>query len=411
MNWHYAFWKSYYDDIRRDDRGEFINPNLESKNKLFTEQKWRPGSQRIPQQDQAFTMKTEYPGLLSGVGLTHDSGSKQDKSNKDKSIYSEVQIGFLFDQVTGLPFIPGSSVKGMLRSAFLDMPELVFECLQKRLTDLTGDYGENRANLNRLEIETFGKTHPEHHAYDVIDFPEGIGQDCFLDAWPVCADKDGHLIGMDSVTPHLAENPDLQGLTGPNPNTFLKVLPEVVYQFRFILRDSTAWPEVTAGVKRRLFHDLIETLGIGAKTDTGYGILTSVPTEGWETAQQDYRFLVPSAGSAPVPVEPRVQQLQSRPTQPRQPVRPAARNPQPSPQGAPGVGDRIRGRITRVMPYGVFVDLGGGRSGLIHIKEWANHFTSQDDLRQEAIPGKEIEVVVIASQTPGKISLSRKQLL
>ncbi len=54
---------------------------------------------------------TTYPGLTTGVGMPH--GIKE--QNED------FKIGFYFDHTTGLPLIPGSSVKGALRAAFPDI--------------------------------------------------------------------------------------------------------------------------------------------------------------------------------------------------------------------------------------------------------------------------------------------------
>ena len=52
-------------------------------------------------------LKTIYPGLITGSGLPHQTGSK-----------GEFKLGFQFDYTTGLPYIPGSSIKGTLRSMF-----------------------------------------------------------------------------------------------------------------------------------------------------------------------------------------------------------------------------------------------------------------------------------------------------
>jgi CRISPR-associated protein Cmr6 len=54
-----------------------------------------------------FTLYTTYPGLLIGSGYAHSTNTTGDAS-----------IGFYFDHTTGLPTIPGSSVKGVMRSVF-----------------------------------------------------------------------------------------------------------------------------------------------------------------------------------------------------------------------------------------------------------------------------------------------------
>ncbi|MDP3829957.1 MAG: RAMP superfamily CRISPR-associated protein, partial [Ignavibacteriaceae bacterium] len=54
-----------------------------------------------------FELTTIYPGLLIGSGYNHEIGNQE----------NELKLGFFFDYTTGLPCIPGSSVKGVLRDA------------------------------------------------------------------------------------------------------------------------------------------------------------------------------------------------------------------------------------------------------------------------------------------------------
>ena len=54
-----------------------------------------------------FELYTAYPGVLIGTGNPHEI-----------SMENAIKCGFSFDYVTGLPYIPGSSIKGMLRSYF-----------------------------------------------------------------------------------------------------------------------------------------------------------------------------------------------------------------------------------------------------------------------------------------------------
>ena len=58
-----------------------------------------------------FSLKVCYPGLVTGVGMNHQTG------DKDVSV-SEYKLGFYFDYTTGMPAIPGASVKGALRDMF-----------------------------------------------------------------------------------------------------------------------------------------------------------------------------------------------------------------------------------------------------------------------------------------------------
>ena len=69
----------------------------------------------------------------------------------------------------------------------------------------------------------------------------------------------------------------------------------------------------------------------------------------------------------------------------------------------------IEGKVSRIMPFGAFVDLGGGRSGLIHISEIANTFIK--DVNEYLRLGDEIQVKVLSIDDTGKISLSLKKAL
>ena len=62
-------------------------------------------------------LKTIYPGLLIGSGYGHDF--KGDVENDKKEQENEAfKIGFYFDFTTGMPVIPGPSIKGAIRSCF-----------------------------------------------------------------------------------------------------------------------------------------------------------------------------------------------------------------------------------------------------------------------------------------------------
>jgi hypothetical protein len=56
--------------------------------------------------------------------------------------------------------------------------------------------------------------------------------------------------------------------TNPNPIQFLKVLSKVQFQFQFKLTDGGG---LKAGQKEVLFKEILCYMGIGAKTNVGYG--------------------------------------------------------------------------------------------------------------------------------------------
>ncbi len=182
----------------------------------------------------SFELKTVYPGLLSGSGYLHEVGD-----NKD-----EFQLGFFFDYTTGLPVIPASSIKGVLRYACEMRNGKYLKDLVKRIGKENSDF-----DAKKFVEEVFdGKN---KSIYD---------RDIFFDAFPI--KSEGYLFGTDYTTPHKEK------LKNPVPIKFLRVNPDVIYKFQFDLKDSN---DLTAENKMDLFKEIILDLGLGAKTNVGYG--------------------------------------------------------------------------------------------------------------------------------------------
>lgn len=195
----------------------------------------------------SFTLNTVYPGLLVGSGYIHEMG-----------IDGEFKLGFFFDWTTGLPIIPGSSVKGALRSVFeqKDTDKVKFNH-RPFLKELLNDKYTIK-QLEELKLHIFeGK--------DSNGKPLPMSKrDIFYDAFPYLANG---LFSEDFVTPH--KNP----LKNPIPLKFLKVQPNVTFFFPFRLRDTTLsdGKEVKAEDKLNIFKIIIKTMGLGSKTNVGYG--------------------------------------------------------------------------------------------------------------------------------------------
>ncbi len=175
----------------------------------------------------SFKLQVEYPGLLAGVGYPHAAGIK-----------GEICAGCSLDYVTGLPYIPGSSIKGLLRSAF-SHADYIRELLE-----------DERIDVKKLEAQIFENS------------------DIFMDAYPVDGMCNG-VLEIENITPH--HSTELGTLAEPTPLTFAKVRPDVIYEFRFVLKDSDL---ISAENKLKLFKQIILDLGIGAKTNVGFGRFT-----------------------------------------------------------------------------------------------------------------------------------------
>ena len=71
------------------------------------------------------------------------------------------------------------------------------------------------------------------------------------------------------------------------------------------------------------------------------------------------------------------------------------------------VGEIIEGKITAVKEYGVFVDLGEGKSGMVHISEIAKTYVN--DINEFVKVGDTVKMMVTNVSEEGKISLSIKR--
>jgi CRISPR-associated protein Cmr6 len=191
-----------------------------------------------------FTLKVLYPGLVVGTGYPHSL--KNAKDNFD--------FGFFFDHLTGMPLIPGSSVKGVLRSYFRlldnkdkrDAAVAMFAAFNAKL--------DNLKTLKTLEAEIFeGKNTANPYQRDI-----------FYDA-VLAGTSDEYkkkVFADDAITPHA------DPLADPVPNRMLKAAPGTCFAFRFDLKNGSV---LKADEKCELFKNLLLLGGAGAKTTVGYG--------------------------------------------------------------------------------------------------------------------------------------------
>jgi len=178
-----------------------------------------------------FRMKTKYPGLLIGTGYPHGSGRAND----------DIRCGFSFDYVSGQPCIPGSSVKGVLRSHFKEHSQAI-------------------AAIANISLETV-------KALETNIFDCG---DVFLDAVLYDGDEKNRILGDEYLTPHS------DAMKNPIPIHIMKVLPDVRFEFRFLVSDFIQDGfTFTKEQKKELFKTILALFGVGAKTNVGFGVLES----------------------------------------------------------------------------------------------------------------------------------------
>jgi S1 RNA binding domain protein len=73
------------------------------------------------------------------------------------------------------------------------------------------------------------------------------------------------------------------------------------------------------------------------------------------------------------------------------------------------VGQIIEGKVTGITNFGVFVDLGEGKSGLVHISEIAQTYVS--DVKEHVKENDTVKMKVLNISDDGKISLSIKRAM
>ncbi len=99
-------------------------------------------------------------------------------------------------------------------------------------------------------------------------------RDIFFDAVVVEKNRNGKgkILDSDTLCPH-GENP----LKNPTPISFLKIASDVTIEFRFKLVESKIGDKTIEPTdKVAIFKEILTTVGIGAKTNVGYGQFSSV---------------------------------------------------------------------------------------------------------------------------------------
>ena len=73
------------------------------------------------------------------------------------------------------------------------------------------------------------------------------------------------------------------------------------------------------------------------------------------------------------------------------------------------VGEVIEGKVTGITKFGAFVELPGGKTGMVHISEVAPTFVKE--IKDHVAVNQEVKVKVLSISEEGKISLSIKRAM
>lgn len=223
-----------------------------------------------------FKLTTTWPGLVLGMGYGHSTGKSKD----------EFKVGFYFDFTTGLPVIPGSYVKGKLRSFFPGRYKGAAHQAKKQAVFVRLISIFKKLGIFPSGITNGSSSADWENAFKKLE--DGIfegkdekgnkinlaNQDKFLEAF-ICNGVNGSIVygnqpiekeniylGEDTITVH--KHP----LKNPLPLRMLKILPGVEFCFQFIFHCEGG---LSVDDKQKLFTFLLQQYGIGAKTSNGFG--------------------------------------------------------------------------------------------------------------------------------------------
>lgn len=215
---------------------------------------------RVRQQDQSV------PLLESGILLRFEALSIAPFSTGLGNEHP-IENGFAFLNPYGLPYLAGSSVKGVLRKAATELA--------------SGEWGEaygwNDSFIDAL-FGSAGTDHDDNHLRGALTF------------WDVLPNIAGGSLVVEVMTPHQShyhqngQSPHDSG--SPNPINFLAVPPNSEFDFHILcdlpllsrrnqsLAETGGWKPLIEAALNHAFN----WLGFGAKTAVGYGAMT-VDTE------------------------------------------------------------------------------------------------------------------------------------
>lgn len=191
--------------------------------------------------------------------------------------------GICLDRLFGLPYIPGSAVKGVCRHAALAELKAARGSARRELFDLVLKIfgcAENDFEAAKPPRKHGDNPKPAGDFFPFLDLTKAKDQKgavSFLPAYPV---NEARLV-IDLTNVHYPDyyrsgRAEDQSKENPRPNPFPTVETGAQFAFCLVLNGMDNRPEVLAAAKRWLEVALTER-GLGAKTAAGYGWFSLKP--------------------------------------------------------------------------------------------------------------------------------------
>ncbi|MBO9309034.1 MAG: type III-B CRISPR module RAMP protein Cmr6 [Chloroflexi bacterium] len=199
-----------------------------------------------------------------------------------------MEFGITLHRVTGLPYIPGSALKGLTRSYFLiqlaeqagytDTLDKLDELLTKSASD---DENKDKSDAEKKVIDEIARALPKVdrkliEIYREMFGLQGAAGACvFYDA-VLAEPPQGQLFTVDVMTPHFVEYYRQSGAQAPdeggklNPVNYVTVSEGVRFAFAIGKRRTT--DKLHLADAEKLLREALYWLGVGSKTASGYGV-------------------------------------------------------------------------------------------------------------------------------------------
>lgn len=182
-----------------------------------------------------------------------------------------LEIGITLDKVTGLPYIPGSALKGLCRSYAL------YEIAAKHKVNPQED--KALEELDKALAAGEGYNGDARVYADIFGSQEDAGALIFFDGVVQALPNGKSLFALDVMTPHFPKYYRDSGRSAPadndspNPVTFITVAHGTTFSFAVGIRHSQR-DQYTEGLRDTAVNWLKQALqdfGVGSKTAAGYG--------------------------------------------------------------------------------------------------------------------------------------------
>ena len=228
-------------------------------------------------------LSVNYPGLLIGTGTTIEY-TPFNKGKKGNGNYDNFKNGLSFDYTTGLPYIPGSGIKGVIRDFFpteigdkndSEEEKLKYQEQNNAKTELINQILESNYTLE--DIERIGESIFEGRNFEKKEnfvkeeYLPILKRDKFIEGRIIVNNDKQIILDKDYITPHK------KILENPVPIKILKIVPKTEIEILLQLTETKiSIPKkndivITKEQKKKLFTEILFLTGLGAKTNVGYG--------------------------------------------------------------------------------------------------------------------------------------------